>query len=177
MSTITTPDGTEIDYTSSAVVLEPAAQDLADATSKPPFLYELGYAARPQGPRRPPGRTGRQAPVDEEWITVPAAVGDARVRIIKPPAADGRAARDRLHARRRLGARQRWHPRPPRARTGRRREGRAGLRRVPQLARGAATPSRSSRATRPPSGSPGRVRRRGSMPPGWRSRASRSAAT
>jgi hypothetical protein len=28
-------------------------------------------------------------PIDEEWITVPAAVGDAHVRIIKPQGADG----------------------------------------------------------------------------------------
>jgi hypothetical protein len=28
-------------------------------------------------------------PVDEEWITVPARVGDARVRLIRPPGATG----------------------------------------------------------------------------------------
>ncbi len=27
---------------STSIVLEPAAQDLADETAKPPFLYELG---------------------------------------------------------------------------------------------------------------------------------------
>lgn len=30
------------------IVLEPAAQDLADATAKPPFLYDLG----PEGARK-----------------------------------------------------------------------------------------------------------------------------
>jgi acetyl esterase len=34
--------------------LEPAAQEIADATSKPPFLYELG----PDGARKPLGATG-----------------------------------------------------------------------------------------------------------------------
>ncbi|MEV6878695.1 alpha/beta hydrolase [Amycolatopsis sp. NPDC051128] len=70
-------------------VLEPAAQDFADAAAKPPFLYELG----PTGGRKvfddiqaaPAGLL----PVDEKWITVPAAVGDVRVRIVKPAGADG----------------------------------------------------------------------------------------
>ena len=31
----------------SKVVLEPAVQELADATSHPPFVYELGYQAAP----------------------------------------------------------------------------------------------------------------------------------
>jgi len=67
--------------------LEPAAQRLADATSKPPFLYELGA----EGARKvlddlqaaPIGKPD----VTEKWITVRAAVGDVRVRIIKPPGA------------------------------------------------------------------------------------------
>ncbi|MFF5293716.1 alpha/beta hydrolase [Paractinoplanes globisporus] len=66
------------------IVLEPAAQDLADATAKPPFLYELGpEAARKllddlqSGPVEAP-------PVDDRWVTVPAAAGDVRVRVVKP---------------------------------------------------------------------------------------------
>ena len=52
--------------------LEPAAQELADATSKPPFLYELG----PDGARKVLDDI-QAAPidkpdVDEKWITVPA---------------------------------------------------------------------------------------------------------
>ena len=35
----------------SHVVLEPAVQELADATSKPPFVYELAYADAAQGTR------------------------------------------------------------------------------------------------------------------------------
>ncbi|MEV6154975.1 alpha/beta hydrolase [Nonomuraea sp. NPDC052129] len=68
-------------------ILEPAAQEIADATSKPPFLYELG----PEGARKVLDDI-QAAPIDkldveEKWITVPAEVGDVRVRIIKPPGA------------------------------------------------------------------------------------------
>jgi acetyl esterase len=69
------------------IVLEPAAQDLADATAKPPFLYELGEAGARKllddlqaGPVDKP-------PVDDEWITVPADVGDVRVRLVRPQGA------------------------------------------------------------------------------------------
>ncbi|MEV0195938.1 alpha/beta hydrolase [Nonomuraea sp. NPDC050691] len=70
-------------------ILEPAAQEIADATSKPPFLYELG----PEGARKVLDDI-QAAPidkpdVDEKWITVPAEVGDVRVRIVKPPGATG----------------------------------------------------------------------------------------
>ncbi|TDW79492.1 alpha/beta hydrolase [Kribbella sp. VKM Ac-2566] len=64
--------------------LEPAAQEFADATSKPPFLYELG----PDGARKVLDDV-QAAPIPkldvaEKWITVPAEVGDVRVRIVKP---------------------------------------------------------------------------------------------
>jgi acetyl esterase len=67
--------------------LEPAAQEIADATSKPPFLYELG----PDGARKVLDDI-QAAPiakpdVDETWITVPADVGDVQVRIVKPAGA------------------------------------------------------------------------------------------
>jgi acetyl esterase/lipase len=70
-------------------VLEPAAQKLADATSNPPFLYELG----PEGARKvlddlqaaPVGKPD----VDEKWITVAAEAGDVRVRIVKPVGSQG----------------------------------------------------------------------------------------
>src|SRR5919205_4266835 len=70
-------------------VLEPAAQRFADATSKPPFLYELG----PEGARKVLDDV-QAAPiakldVDDKWITVPAAVGDVRVRIVKPVGSAG----------------------------------------------------------------------------------------
>jgi acetyl esterase/lipase len=69
--------------------LETAAQKIADATSKPPFLYELG----PDGARKVLDDI-QAAPVampevDEKWITVPAEVGDVRVRIVKPRGTSG----------------------------------------------------------------------------------------
>ncbi|MDT7845660.1 alpha/beta hydrolase [Streptomyces justiciae] len=70
-------------------VLEQAAQDFADATSQPPFLYELG----PEGARKvlDDAQAGpvEMPDVDEEWITVPAEVGDVRARIVKPAGTTG----------------------------------------------------------------------------------------
>jgi acetyl esterase/lipase len=64
--------------------LEPAAQAFADATSQPPFLYELG----PDGARKVlddvQAATIAKPDVDETWITVRADVGDVKVRIVKP---------------------------------------------------------------------------------------------
>ncbi|MEU2113976.1 alpha/beta hydrolase [Streptomyces sp. NPDC019507] len=71
-------------------VLEPEAQEIADATANPPFLYELG----PEGARKVLDDI-QAAPVDkvevgeDKWITVPADVGDVRVRLIKPLGAEG----------------------------------------------------------------------------------------
>lgn len=69
--------------------LEKAAQEFADATSTPPFLYELG----PDGARKVLDDV-QAAPVakldvTEKWITVPAEVGDVRVRIVKPVGVGG----------------------------------------------------------------------------------------
>jgi acetyl esterase/lipase len=65
-------------------VLEPAAQEIADATANPPFLYELG----PEGARKIlddlQAAPVEMPDVEEKWITVPAEVGDVRVRIVKP---------------------------------------------------------------------------------------------
>lgn len=73
----------------SDIVLEPAAQDFADATAKPPLLYELGVEGARKllddvqsGPVEKPD-------VDEKWITVPVEVGDVRVRIVKPAGTTG----------------------------------------------------------------------------------------
>jgi acetyl esterase len=71
------------------IVLEPAAQEFADATSKPPFLYELDYPAARKVLDDVQAPPVEKLPIDEEWITVPAIVGDARVRIIKPEGAEG----------------------------------------------------------------------------------------
>jgi acetyl esterase len=66
------------------VVLEPAAQALADATSRPPFLFDLGpEKARGVLEDLQAGPIDK-LPIEEEWITIPADVGDARVRIVRP---------------------------------------------------------------------------------------------
>jgi acetyl esterase/lipase len=70
-------------------VLEAASQQFVEATSTPPFIYEL----TPDGARKvlddvqaaPIGKL----PVDERWLTVPAEVGDVRVRIVRPPDTQG----------------------------------------------------------------------------------------
>jgi acetyl esterase len=69
--------------------LEAAAQEFADATSKPPFLYELG----PDGARKVlddvQAAPIAKSKVADKWITVRAEVGDVRVRILKPVDAVG----------------------------------------------------------------------------------------
>jgi acetyl esterase len=68
------------------LILEPAAQQLADATAGPPFLSELGYPAARRLLDDIQAGPVQKLPVDEEWVTVPAAVGDVRMRIIRPQA-------------------------------------------------------------------------------------------
>ena len=91
-------------------MLEPAAQAFAEATAKPPFLYEL----TPEEARKVLDDVQAapidKLPVDEHWITVAAGVGDVRVRIVRPAGAERDAPGDPVHARRRLGARQRRAP-------------------------------------------------------------------
>ncbi|MFE7837006.1 alpha/beta hydrolase [Streptomyces sp. NPDC057474] len=73
-------------------VLETAAQELADTTSIPPFLYELG----PEGARKfldeLQAEPVEMPDVEEKWITVPAEVGDVPVRIVKPVGSRGTLA-------------------------------------------------------------------------------------
>ena len=71
------------------VVLEPAAQEIADAFAKPPFIYELDYPAARKILDDAQSAPIEKPPVNEEWITVPSPVGDARVRLIKPQSAVG----------------------------------------------------------------------------------------
>ena len=70
--------------TQAPVVLERAAQAFADATANPPYLYEL----TPEQARKVLDDVQAapidKLPVDEHWITVPAKVGDVRVRILRP---------------------------------------------------------------------------------------------
>ncbi|MCT9078305.1 alpha/beta hydrolase [Streptomyces fulvoviolaceus] len=70
-------------------VLETAAQELADTTSVPPFLYELG----PEGARKfldeLQAEPVEKPDVEEKWITVPADVGEVAVRIVRPSGGQG----------------------------------------------------------------------------------------
>ena len=162
--------------THAPVVLERAAQAFADATANPPFLYELTPDEARKVLDDVQAAPIDKLPVDEHWITVPAEVGDVRVRIVRPQDTAGDAPRDPVHARRRLGARQRGHARPARARTGRRHGRRAGVRRVRPLARGALPRrDRAGLRRRPPSSREGAAST-ASTRPGWPSRATRSAA-
>src|ERR1700754_5176931 len=65
-------------------ILEPAAQEIADATAKPPFLYDIGVDAARKVLDDIQAAPVAMPDVDEKWITVPAEVGDVRVRIVKP---------------------------------------------------------------------------------------------
>ncbi len=73
----------------SRIVLEPSAQAIVDATSTPPFLYELEPAAARKVLDDLQAAPVDKLPIDEEWITVPADVGDAKVRIIRPAGSSG----------------------------------------------------------------------------------------
>jgi acetyl esterase/lipase len=74
----------------SRIVLEPSAQGIVDATSIPPFLYELEPVAARKVLDDLQAAPIEKLPIEEEWITVPAAIGDARVRIVKPVGSSGK---------------------------------------------------------------------------------------
>src|SRR3954452_20993114 len=75
--------------TQDTVVLEPASHALAEATAGPPFLYELTPAQARAVVEELQGGPIDKLPVTDRWITVPADVGDVRVRIVRPPDAEG----------------------------------------------------------------------------------------
>src|SRR3954452_24340884 len=75
--------------TQDTVVLEPASHALAEATAGPPFLYELTPAQARAVVEELQGGPIDKLPVTDRWITVPADVGDVRVRIVRPPDAIG----------------------------------------------------------------------------------------
>ena len=78
-----------ITTTYTAVVLEPASQAFADATSNPPYFWD----GTPEDARKVLDDVQAapidKLPVDDQWITVPAKVGDVRVRIVRPPGTTG----------------------------------------------------------------------------------------
>jgi acetyl esterase/lipase len=71
-----------------AVVLEPAAQQLVEATADPLFLIDAGPAGARKILDDLQAAPVEKLPVDDEWITVPAEAGDVRVRIVKPTGAE-----------------------------------------------------------------------------------------
>ena len=71
------------------VVLEPASQALVEATVGPPFLHELSPAEARAVLDELQGAPIDKPPVNDRWTTVPADVGDVRVRIVRPPSAVG----------------------------------------------------------------------------------------
>ena len=71
------------------VVLEAASQEFVDATSTPPFIYELAPAEARKVLDDVQAAPIDKLPVDDRWITVPAEVGDVRVRIVTPRDAKG----------------------------------------------------------------------------------------
>ncbi len=71
------------------VVLERASQEFVDATATPPFIYELTPADARKVLDDVQAAPIDKLDVDDRWITVPAEVGDVRVRIVRPPDAAG----------------------------------------------------------------------------------------
>ena len=152
--------------THAPIVLEPASQAFVEATANPPFLYELTPTRRARCSTTSRPRRSTSCPSTSAGS--PCRPTSATSGADRPPGRrPGHAARDPVHARRRLGARQRRHPRPARARAGawapapRSRSSSTTARPRPGIR------SRSSRATRPPGGSSARAPRTGSTPSGW----------
>jgi acetyl esterase len=75
--------------TTRTVVLERASQEFVEATSTPPFIYELAPAEARKVLDDVQAEPIDKLPVDERWITVAADVGDVPVRIVRPPDAEG----------------------------------------------------------------------------------------
>jgi acetyl esterase len=75
--------------THTPVVLEPASQAFVEATANPPFLYELTPDEARKVLDDVQAAPIDKLPVDEQWITVPADVGDVQVRIVRPAGTEG----------------------------------------------------------------------------------------
>jgi acetyl esterase len=69
--------------------LEPAARAFADATSAPPFIYELSPTEARKVLDDIQAAPIDKLDVDERWVTVPTDVGDVRVRIVRPLGSTG----------------------------------------------------------------------------------------
>ena len=69
--------------------LEPEARAFAEAAAQPPTLSQRGVDGARQLLDDVQAAPIAKPDVEEEWITVPAAVGDARVRLVRPVGAAG----------------------------------------------------------------------------------------
>jgi acetyl esterase len=75
--------------TTTPIVLEPAAQQFAEATSHPPFLYELTPDEARKVLDDVQAAPIDMLPIDEQWVTVPCDYGDVKVRLVRPAGAEG----------------------------------------------------------------------------------------
>jgi acetyl esterase/lipase len=71
-------------------ILQPEAQAFADAAAQPPTLAERGVDGARQLLDDVQAAPTDKPAVDDEWITVPAAAGDVKVRIVKPIGSTGK---------------------------------------------------------------------------------------
>ncbi|MGW2225017.1 alpha/beta hydrolase [Streptomyces formicae] len=72
-------------------VLEPAAAAFAEATSQPPFLFELAPAEGRKAVDEVQSGDTPKPEVDEEWITVPGGpTGGVRTRVVRPAGVRGK---------------------------------------------------------------------------------------
>ncbi|MFD7838731.1 alpha/beta hydrolase [Streptomyces sp. NPDC059761] len=69
--------------------LEPAATALAEATAKPPFLFQLPPAEGRKAVDEIQAGEIAKPEVDEEWVTVPGPTGEVKTRIVRPAGASG----------------------------------------------------------------------------------------
>ncbi|MFJ7589580.1 alpha/beta hydrolase [Streptomyces sp. NPDC097617] len=71
-------------------VLEPAATGFAEATAKPPFLFQLAPAEGRKAVDDAQSGQIAKPDVDEEWVTVPGGpTGEVKARIVRPAGASG----------------------------------------------------------------------------------------
>ncbi|MFD5411847.1 alpha/beta hydrolase [Streptomyces nojiriensis] len=71
-------------------VLEPAAAAFAEATAKPPFLFQIPPAEGRKAVDEVQSGDIAEPAVDEEWVTVPGGpTGSVRARIVRPTGASG----------------------------------------------------------------------------------------
>jgi acetyl esterase len=72
-----------------SVVLERASQEFVEATANPPYFWEGSPVDARKVLDDVQAAPIDKLPVDDRWITIPAEVGDVRVRIVRPPDATG----------------------------------------------------------------------------------------